>query len=183
LPADLLARRPDLHAAEFRLRKALAHVDQTKLRFYPSFTLTGALGTSSNTLTSILHNPIGSLALNMALPFVEWHTFRTDTQIAQLDYQQAVIEFRETLYKALKDVDDALLARTQYRESARLHQREFEYATQSEKIAEVRYRAGQTSIKEWLDQQEAKRQAEFVLVENYYHQLTNLTKLYQALGE
>ncbi|KAG0938329.1 hypothetical protein G6F31_015470 [Rhizopus arrhizus] len=57
VPADLLGRRPDLRAAELRLREALATVDATRASFYPPVTLTGAVGSASPTLSNILQNP------------------------------------------------------------------------------------------------------------------------------
>ncbi len=54
LPAELLSRRPDLQASELRLRKALATKDATKASYYPSINLTGNLGSSSTSLTSLL---------------------------------------------------------------------------------------------------------------------------------
>jgi hypothetical protein len=58
LPAELLARRPDLRAAELRLREALASVDLTRTNFYPQLTLTGTLGTSSDALLRLVQNPV-----------------------------------------------------------------------------------------------------------------------------
>ncbi len=44
LPAELLSRRPDLRAAELRLRRLHADNEAIKASYYPSFLLTGALG-------------------------------------------------------------------------------------------------------------------------------------------
>src|SRR5690606_8527395 len=48
LPASVLARRPDLRAAELRLRSSLATVDVTRTSYYPTLSLTGSLGGTSN---------------------------------------------------------------------------------------------------------------------------------------
>ncbi|REN20268.1 TolC family protein, partial [Mycobacterium tuberculosis] len=61
VPASLLGRRPDLRAAEQRLRSALANVDATRTGFYPALSLTGSLGTSSTALGELLKNPVGTL--------------------------------------------------------------------------------------------------------------------------
>jgi len=47
LPARLLSRRPDLQAAELRLREALAGADASRMNFYPPLTLNGNLGSSA----------------------------------------------------------------------------------------------------------------------------------------
>ena len=58
LPASFLAQRPDLQAAEQRLRKYLANIDNTRASFYPSLTLTGTFGTSSTSLIDVMRTPI-----------------------------------------------------------------------------------------------------------------------------
>lgn len=55
-------------------------------------------------------------------------------------------------------------------------------AQTSERLAEVRYRAGATALKTWLDAQETRRQAENNLAQNRLNRLNALTTLYQALG-
>jgi NodT family efflux transporter outer membrane factor (OMF) lipoprotein len=76
VPASLLARRPDLRAAEQRLRGALANVDATRTSFYPALSLTGSLGTSSTALGELLKNPVATLGAGLALPFLQWNTAR-----------------------------------------------------------------------------------------------------------
>ena len=76
LPASLLGRRPDLRAAEQRLRGALANVDATRTGFYPALSLTGSLGTSSTALGELLRNPVATLGAGLALPFLQWNTAR-----------------------------------------------------------------------------------------------------------
>lgn len=182
IPSEILAHRPDLRAAETRLRKSLTHIDITKARFYPTFTLTGSLGTSSTTLTDILQNPIGALGTNLLLPFIQWHKRQLEVTLSTLQYEQAVTHFRQTLYTALAEVEKALSAHQQSSYAITQHQLALEYALRAEQLAEIRYRAGKTSVKEWLDQQENKRAAENTLAENQYHQLMHRMKLYQALG-
>ena len=69
LPAEILARRPDLRAAELRLRQALATKDATRASYYPSISLTGNLGSTSTSLTQLLQNPALTLGANLSLPF------------------------------------------------------------------------------------------------------------------
>ena len=70
LPADLLGRRPDLRAAELRLRRVLASADATRASFYPALTLTGSLGTSSSGLLNMMANPVATLGAGLTLPFL-----------------------------------------------------------------------------------------------------------------
>ncbi len=67
LPAELLARRPDLRAAELRLRETLAQGDASRASYYPTLSLTGALGTSSASLLNLVKNPVLSLGAGLRL--------------------------------------------------------------------------------------------------------------------
>ncbi|KAF0812126.1 Toxin and drug export protein A [Andreprevotia sp. IGB-42] len=182
IPADVLARRPDLQAAEWRLRASMANVDATRASFYPAFTLTGSVGSVSTNLGNVLSNPIGTLGAGLTLPFLQWNTTQLTIKVSQADYQLAVVQFRQALYKALADVENALSARSHDLQEGEALQRAFDLARRSETLAEVRYRAGKTGVKDWLDQQQARRAIEITLAENRYRQLNDLMKLYQALG-
>lgn len=182
LPVELLARRPDLRAAELRLRESLASVDATRLSYYPQFSLTGALGGSSSSLGNVLANPLATLGAGLVLPFLNRTEMQISTDIARSDYEQAVVTFRQTLYQALTDVDNALSARRQYEEQAVQLEQSLADARRAEQLYEVRYRAGAVALKPWLDAQEKRRSAETALAENRLNRLTNHATLFQALG-
>jgi NodT family efflux transporter outer membrane factor (OMF) lipoprotein len=182
LPASLLGQRPDLRAAELRLRENLANVDATRASFYPSITLTGSLGSSSTSLTGILQNPVGSLGAGLALPFVQWNTARLTVKLAETQYQESVVNFRQTLYQALGEVENALSARVQYENERVELERTLQLARKAEQLAGLRYRMGATAVQAWLDEQERRRNAETALAQNRLNRLVNLVKLYQALG-
>lgn len=182
LPAELLGRRPDLRAAELRLRESLANVDATRLSYYPQLSLTGTLGGSSASLGNVLSNPIGALGAGLVLPFLNRTQMEIDTAVARSDYEQSVVAFRQTLYQALTDVDNALSARRQYALQAEQLEQSLADARRAEQLYEVRYRVGAVALKSWLDAQEKRRAAETALAQNRLDRLTNHATLFQALG-
>ena len=182
LPAELLGRRPDLQAAELRLRATLASGDATRTSYYPAITLTGALGSSSTALASLLNNPVSTLGAGLTLPFLQWNEMQLSIKVARADYEIAVIDFRQTLYAAMADVENALSARTQTARQSALLTRSLELARDAEHRYEVRYRSGAVALKSWLDAQKTRRDAELALAENRYNQLDNQVTLHQALG-
>jgi len=182
LPASLLGQRPDLRAAEQRLRKYLANVDNTKASYYPSFTLTGNLGTSSVSLLSFLQNPYAALGASLTLPFIQWNTMKLNVEISKTEYEEAVVNFRQTFYSALSDVENALSGRTQYEEENKLLEESLSLAKKAESLSEVQYREGSTTLQTWLDAQESRRSAENSLAQNRLNRLKNSMTLYQALG-
>jgi NodT family efflux transporter outer membrane factor (OMF) lipoprotein len=183
LPAELLSRRPDLRAAELRLREQLAQTDVSRLSFYPSFGLTGSLGTSSPTLADILTHPTAVLGAGVTLPFLQVDQMRLTIRRSKIDYESAVLGFRQTLIEALAEVDSALSARTQLALQAEANARSLDLARKVERLDEVNYRTGSMALKFWLDAQESRRQAEVALAQNRLSQLTNYVAICEALGD
>lgn len=182
LPAELLGRRPDLLAAEARLRAALARTDATRASYYPPLTLTGALGSASTSLGHLLANPVASLGAGLALPFLQWQQMTLNLRISRTDYEILVTTFRQTLYQAMADVENALAARQQLAEQHGLLREALQAAQLAEQLYEARYQAGAVSLRAWLDAQERRRQAEVAVDENHFARLRNQVQVYQALG-
>lgn len=182
LPADLLARRPDLRAAEARLKGALKNVDATRTSFYPGISLTGGLGTSSDQLISFISNPVATLGAGTVLSFLNLKDMNLTIAVSQTQYEEAVSTFRTTLLNAFADVANTLGARSNYAEQSRRLNSAYEAAKGVEKLTEIRYRAGAITLRIWLDAQERRRSAEVALADVRLAQFVNASTLYRALG-
>ncbi|MFT4020302.1 MAG: efflux transporter outer membrane subunit [Acinetobacter sp.] len=182
LPADILSRRPDLKAAELRLHKALATKDATKASYYPSITLTGNLGTSSTALSELLKNPVATLGASLQLPFLQYNDMKKNIAISNLDYEKAIIEYRQTLYQAFADVENALSSRTELSKQVELQRQNVELSEKAERLIQVRYQYGAVPLKNLLDQQATTRNARLNLVQTRQNQYNAYVTLLQALG-
>jgi NodT family efflux transporter outer membrane factor (OMF) lipoprotein len=182
LPASLLDRRPDLRAAEMRLRETLAQTDATRLSFYPNLNITGSLGTVSTGLSEFVSNPLGNAAAALLLPFVQINEGHFATALARTQYDKAVVSFRKTLLQALIEVDNALSARAQLAEDGTQLKLSLEAAKTAEHVNEVRYRAGAVPLQLWLTSQETRRQSEVAIIVNRLQRLQTYAMLCQALG-
>ena len=182
LPADLLSRRPDLKAAELRLRKALATKDATKASYYPSISLTSSLGASSTSLTALIQNPTLALGANLSLPFLQYNDMKKDIAISKLDYEKAIMQYRQTLYDAFADVENALSARTELNKQVALQERNVQLAEKTERLTEVRYKNGAVALKNLIDYQKTTRDARVSLVQTKQSQYNAYVTLMQALG-
>lgn len=182
IPASVLSHRPDIRVKEWRLREALANVDIKRTEYYPAVSLTGFLGTSSISLLTFLHNPVGSAGTSLTLPFLEWRQIGVDIKIVRNDYEQRVLEFKQALYKAMTSIDNALSYRTQLLVQETHLRNVLELARKSERLNEVSYRQGAVPIIFWLDAQEKRRQSELLLDENRFSQYQNLANIYLEFG-
>lgn len=182
LPADILSRRPDLRAAELRLRESLASKDATKASYYPSISLTGNLGSTSTSLTNLLKNPALTLGASLSLPFLQYNDMKKDIKISELDYEKAIVQYRNTLYQAFADTENALSNRSELDKQVAFQQKNLELADKTERLTEVRYRNGAIALKNLLDAQETTRNARLALVQTKQNQYNAYVVLMQALG-
>ncbi|MBO9518734.1 MAG: efflux transporter outer membrane subunit [Porphyrobacter sp.] len=182
IPAELLARRPDLAAAELRLRKTLATSDATVASYYPRLSLTGALGTTSDTLLAYLANPVATIGAALSQTVLNPDRIRLGTKIARADYEVAVDQFRQTFYDALRDTGNALSAREHYLTQGQAIARNLAASQDAETLYARQYAAGQVALRSWLDAQERLRSAEASAAENRLNQLNAQVALHQALG-
>jgi NodT family efflux transporter outer membrane factor (OMF) lipoprotein len=181
IPAAALARRPDVRAVELRLREDFASIHVTRSTFYPTISLTGSLGSSSSELADILSHSVASLTTALDVP-VQWNTARLTIAVSEAQYDEAATAFRQTLYKALGEVEDALSALAQLRAQAKYLEQSVDAARRAEGLLEVQYRAGAVPLKSWLDQQDLLRTSMLALDQNRLDRLNGTMKLYQALG-
>lgn len=182
IPAELLARRPDLAASELRLRKALSTADATVASYYPRLTLTGALGTASDTLLAYLANPVATLGAALSQTVLNPDRIRLGTDIARAEYQVAADQFRQDFYDALRDTGNALSAREHYLEQGEAMSRNLAASQDAETLYARRYAAGAVALRTWLDAEERLRNAEASMAENRLNQLNAQVALHQALG-
>ncbi len=182
VPAELLARRPDLRASELRLRETLADVDIAKTAFYPGLSLTASGGASSAELGSLFNNPTGSIGAALSLPFLDFPRLSRNVKISQKSYDIAVLNFKTTLLQALADTDNALSNRTQLAEQGASQAASLEAARKAEALYAIRYRTGSVALRVWLDAQQSLRSSQLSYDNNRLSQLINQSTLYQALG-
>ncbi len=182
MPATLLERRPDLRAAEHRLRESLADTDAMRASYLPTFSLTGSLGSSSVSLTKVLTDPVGTLGAGIALPFLNWFDMRNNIAVSETQYKEAVAAFRQTLYSAFADVENALSARAKDAVRGQKLKTALASAQKAEGLYGVQYKEGYIPLQTLLDAQERRRTAEAAVLENIYTQLGDSITLYKALG-
>lgn len=182
IPSEILANRPDMYAAELRLREALVNIDITRKSFYPTFSLTGSMGAVSTELANLSQNPFTTLATALTLPFFQLNTTLKSIHVSRTQYEEAVVNYRQHLYSALAEVENSLSARTQLlKEGDKLKKAKL-HAVRAESIAHTRFEEGFTDIQVWLDAQASLRNAERSIVLNRLNQLNNQVSLYKSLG-
>lgn len=152
-PADLLRRRPDVLAAEARLRAAHARIGEASAEYYPKFSLSALLGFES--LDSA--TPSDANFQPLALLGLRWRLFdfgRVDAEVARAKGAQAeaLAGYRLAMLKATEDVENALLQQTELDALRLALQSEVDANRRARDSAVEAYKGGATSLLEVLEQ-------------------------------
>lgn len=182
LPARLLSQRPDLRAAQYRLQAALGEIAVSERDFYPDLNLSASLSTGGNILSEILKNPIGAIASTIELPFLQIREKRLALERSELNYQQLLANFKNTLYQAFADVENALSNLQSVETQAPLYAQSLKEAEKILELTQIRYAQGADSLQTLLDAEESKRNAESALLDNHYNRLNARLNLHLSLG-
>ncbi len=181
LPSELLRRRPDIAAAEYRIAAADAQMRVARADFMPSLDLGAGAGLA---VSDLLANPVSIWSLGGSILAPIFQGGRLDAQLnaATAQRDQAAWAYRSTVLNAFREVEDrmAVLARLGEQETALQAQRTA--VADALRHARNRYRAGYTPYIEQVDAQRALLGVELSLVQTRADELTTLVGLYQAVG-
>lgn len=184
LPAELLARRPDLRAAERQLAAASADIGVATAELYPTFDLTLGLGLQSSNSSNFLERAsrYWSIVPGVALPVYDGGKRRATIQVKQAVYDESLARYRAVYNTALEDVENGLAAYYAERERNRVLTESVRVNEEAVALALDRYRRGLTTFLDVLIAQRALYAAQSNLTESNGLQLTDLVALHKALG-
>lgn len=183
LPSALLARRPDLAAAEARLAAAAADVTAARAALLPGVSLSATGGIASTALLS-LANPAGTVGLSAALAqnLFDGGRLRSQVESSASRRRELVERYREAVLAALKEVEDALGNADRSRRQAVLQRDIVDESRRTLRLAELRYREGADDLLSVLDAQRTLFQAQDQQAQLRLARLSAAVELYRALG-
>ncbi|WP_145647407.1 efflux transporter outer membrane subunit [Pseudoduganella lurida] len=105
LGIELLARRPDLQAARWRVEAALSRIDAARAAFYPDVNLTGAVGLDTVSLSHLLEANSRTLFVGPALTVPLFDSRRLSAQLegARSERNELVAEYNQAVVNAVRD--------------------------------------------------------------------------------
>jgi NodT family efflux transporter outer membrane factor (OMF) lipoprotein len=144
LPADLLARRPDVIARQLRVAAAAARADAAQADFYPNINLAASLGLDSTTFENWIEGGSRFYNAGPAINLPVWGGGRRRATLNQrtAEYDEAAAMYRQTLVGATRDVAAALTDLRSIDAEERDALAAVAAQTQSHALAERRYAGG-----------------------------------------
>ncbi len=185
LPSEVLVLRPDVRAAEHRLKSANANIGAARAAFFPTISLTGTLGFASDALGDLFTS--GAAGAWSFIPRITLPIFEGGRNVANLDLATvrkdvAVATYEKTVQTAFREVADELAARETLSEQLNAQRNLVEASQNAYDLSNARYRQGIDSFLSALDAQRelyGAQQQEILVQQQYY---ANLVTLYKTLG-
>jgi NodT family efflux transporter outer membrane factor (OMF) lipoprotein len=184
VPSQLLERRPDVAAAERRVAEANAQIGVARAAYYPTITLSGAVGYQSTSLKDLFSAPglAWSVGSTLAQTLFDGGLRRAVTEQARAVYQGTVANYRQTVLTAFQEVEDSLS--TLRILSQELHQQNAAVAGSQGylRLAQIRYQSGLESYLDVITAQTTLLTNQRTALNLQMEQLTASVQLIKALG-
>lgn len=185
IPAQLLAERPDVAAAEMNLRAAFELENVARAAFYPSLRLNGMLGVEGTRMYNWFDLPsslIWNALAGLTQPLFRRGELQTEQRIGRLRRKGAFVEFRREVLTAQSEVSNALMRYRAGRERARMVYRQYLSLRHAFEYSVELLPKGETTYLDVLAAQRRVFDTEMKLYDCVLEVLRQKIELYRALG-
>jgi outer membrane protein, multidrug efflux system len=184
LPTALLARRPDILAAESGVVAAFRALASARLALLPTVTLTAEGGRVSDALLDILKlNPyLVATGLGLFQPIFNGGALRTQIRIASAQQEKAIANYGSVALAAFRDVEVALNNERVLAEQLRFQSQALASRSEAVRIATLQYQAGALSLQPVLQLEAGQLAIAASVIKLRDAQFANRIALHLALG-
>jgi multidrug efflux system outer membrane protein len=184
LPSSLIARRPDVAAADQRFRAATAEIGVNEALRYPSLTLTGRAGAMSADLSSLLESQSSAYSFGPSLlgPVIDGGNRRARVVAARARAQAAMADYDQAVKQAFREASNSIIA---YHKSGQIITEQEKLVTAQSGAASLsaeRFKGGVTSYLEVLDSERNLFNSELALADARADRQRAVVQAYRALG-
>ena len=183
IPVNLLANRPDIHAAEMSLAQCFYGIQSARSAFYPALTFT-ARGTFTNSVQQII-NP-GKFLLNfvgsLTQPIFSNGKLVAGLKVAKAQYEKAYNTWEHTILTAGSEVSDALVQYNSSDEQSKIDRQQVEVLKKNVDHTRDLFKMGSSTYLEVITAQTQLLNAEISQVTDDFNKMQAVVSLYSALG-
>ncbi|MBL4606521.1 MAG: TolC family protein [Pseudomonadales bacterium] len=184
LPADIIRQRPDLLAAERRLKSQELQLLSSKKAWLPTLNLNGSKGLQDQSLNNLLKNglSVSAITFNLLQPVFNAGAIKAKQAQVRASASKELYAYSEILHRAMIEVNrllqqDALLK--QQMEAAKFAAA---LATETQSLAKRNYNTGLTDLNTFLNTHRNSINTETRLINTTNDWLQNRVNLLLALG-
>ena len=181
LPLDLLSRRPDVVAAEFRVLEAHDLMGQARLAQLPSVSLTGQGGSASFALNTLLKAFTLGLMPSINIPAFN-PGIRAHVKTTEAEIKVAEESYRKTVIAAFEEVENALVNLDAHRRENEELQKQVEQLQAVTAQTKTQLEVGVVTQLEVFEDERSLLAAQLALLASHEQMLSDTVTLYKALG-
>lgn len=180
-PTELVARRPDVRAAEARIQAAGGEVRAARAAFYPRLTLSSR-GLSQ---AAIIGGPLSTLfstGAGLLAPIFDRGRLRGNLELAGGQQAESVALYRQALLNCLADVENAMSAVNRSAERAEIMEQIVAQARETARLARLQYLEGDADLQRLFDAEQRLIESEDARLIVVQERLDAAIDLFKALG-
>lgn len=184
-PVALLANRADVRAGEYALRAANEAAGVAQANMYPSLTITAQAGLNAFKASNWFTIPgslFGTVAGAIAQPIFQRRQLKTQYEIAKVEREKSVLQFRQTVLTAVTEVADALVKSDKLKAQIEIAENKVNTLRSAIQNASLLYSSGMATYLEVIVAQSNLLQSELELSDLKRQRLGADVELYIALG-
>jgi len=185
IPTSLVSRRPDVKNAELSLKASNAKVGIAKASMYPALNITASGGLNSFESSNWFNMPaslFGIVTGSLAQPILQKRKLKSQYEIAKIEREKAVINFRKSVLVAVSEVSDALVKIEKLKEQQAVASKRVLILQKAVKNSDMLFKNGMATYLEVIVAQGNLLQSELELAAIKRSQLESDIELYRALG-
>jgi outer membrane protein, multidrug efflux system len=184
VPSSLLERRPDILQAEEALIAANAQIGAAKALYFPTISLTGALGSSSRDLSDLFKGPtrVWNYGGQIIGPIFTFGAVSGQVAQSEAAQQAAVLNYQLSIQNAFADVDNALVANQKLKDQLTAQERLVAALRDYARLAKLQYDGGYTAYSTVLQAEQTLFPAELTLASVRAAVFTSAANTYKAMG-
>ncbi len=182
-PSETLLLRPDILAAEHRLKASNANIGAARAAFFPRISLTTAIGTASADLSGLFKSgqETWSFAPQITMPIFDARTWSA-YDATKVEREIALAQYENVIQTAFREVADALAVRGTVDQQIAAQQSLVNAVAETYRLSNARYTKGIDSYLGVLDAQRSLYGAQQGLISLRLARFTNRVNLYKVLG-
>lgn len=185
IPSEMVSRRPDVKSAELSLDIANAKVGVAKASMYPSLSITASGGLNSFKASNWFNIPaslFGVVGGGLTQPIFQRKQLKSQYELAKIDREKVVLEFRQSVLNAVGEVSDELVKIEKLKLQYDISSKRVGTLQQAVKNANLLFKNGMATYLEVITAQSNSLQSELELAAIKTAQLTASVELYRSLG-
>lgn len=184
VPSEVLERRPDIRQAEQQLVAANAQIGAAKALYFPTISLTGALGVVSVDLAKLFNGPTGAWNYqgSIAGPIFTGGAIKGQVRQAEAARKAAELGYAAAIQSAFADIENALIARTKLVDQLAAEQRLVAASREYGRLARLQFQGGVAPYFTVLQAEQQLFPAELNEVQLRASLLAATVNIYKAMG-